>query len=296
MKVTVFTPTYNRAYILENLYRSLQRQSSFDFEWLIVDDGSIDNTRNLIENWIKEDNKFTIVYHYKENGGKCRAINYALDYARGELFFTVDSDDYLTDDAIKKIIEWENGIPNVKKICGFSANIMTKNGIIPNPIFEECYVDCDMGDRYPRKENNFFFIGHDRAWIFYLNIHRKYYYPEYDGEKFMPEAVVWNRMANDGYKIRCFNDAIYVYEQHQDGLTSSINNIFLSNPKGYCLWKKEMNEFFYSSFFIKMKNIYSIYCDLNKKYNEREICDYLETSIFYLKLMKIIQYLKKKRR
>ena len=106
-KITVFTPTYNRAYILENLYRSLQRQSFTDFEWLVVDDGSSDGTKALFERWQQEDNPFPIRYCYKENGGKCRAINYGLKLAQGELFFTVDSDDYLTDDALEKVAIWE---------------------------------------------------------------------------------------------------------------------------------------------------------------------------------------------
>ena len=81
MKITVFTPTYNRAYIIENLYRSLQRQSFRDFEWLIVDDGSTDNTEELINSWIEDNNDFPIRYYKKENGGKCRAINFGVELA-----------------------------------------------------------------------------------------------------------------------------------------------------------------------------------------------------------------------
>ena len=86
-KITVFTPTYNRAYILENLYRSLQRQSYGDFEWLVVDDGSSDGTEALFDRWRREENPFPIRYVRQENGGKCRAINHGLKLARGELFF-----------------------------------------------------------------------------------------------------------------------------------------------------------------------------------------------------------------
>ena len=103
MRITVFTPTYNRAYIIEKLYRSLQHQTFRDFEWLIVDDGSTDNTADIVAIWQHEGNDFPIRYYKKENGGKCRAINYGVDRAEGELFFNVDSDDYLTDDALEKI-------------------------------------------------------------------------------------------------------------------------------------------------------------------------------------------------
>ena len=121
-KITVFTPTYNRAYIIENLYQSLRKQTYTDFEWLVVDDGSADNTQELFEGWQQEDNPFPIRYVKQENGGKCRAINHGLKLARGELFFTVDSDDYLTDDALEKILRWEAELPKDENFCGFSAN------------------------------------------------------------------------------------------------------------------------------------------------------------------------------
>ena len=92
-KITVFTPAYNRAHTLEKLYRSLQRQTFHNFEWLIVDDGSTDGTAKLVNNWQAEENPFPVRYVWQENGGKCRAINYGLELAAGELFFTVDADD-----------------------------------------------------------------------------------------------------------------------------------------------------------------------------------------------------------
>ena len=143
-KITVFTPTYNRAYILENLYRSLQRQSFTDFEWLVVDDGSSDGTKALLERWQKEDNPFPIRYCYKENGGKCRAINYGLKLAQGELFFTVDSDDYLTDDALEKVALWESALPKDQKFCGIVANGGHSPTETPNTRFEEAYLDGNL--------------------------------------------------------------------------------------------------------------------------------------------------------
>ena len=125
MRITVFTPTYNRAYIIENLYRSLQRQTFRDFEWLIVDDGSSDNTEEVIASWQNEGNDFPIRYFKKENGGKCRAINYGVDRAEGELFFNVDSDDYLLDDALEKIDRWERELPKDGKFCGVVGNLGT---------------------------------------------------------------------------------------------------------------------------------------------------------------------------
>ena len=100
--ITIFTPTYNRGYIIEKLYLSLCNQTSNEFEWLVFDDGSTDNHLDLIERFIA-DNKINIRYIYKENGGKHTAINLGVKNANGELFFIVDSDDYLTPDAV----EWK---------------------------------------------------------------------------------------------------------------------------------------------------------------------------------------------
>ena len=140
-QITVFTPTYNRAYILENLYRSLQRQTFQRFEWLIVDDGSADGTEDLVKKWQTEENSFPIRYVWQENGGKCRAINHGLDLAAGELFFTVDSDDYLTDDALEKVARWDAELPKNQKYCGFVGNRGTTPEDTPNRLFEGGYLD-----------------------------------------------------------------------------------------------------------------------------------------------------------
>ena len=213
-KITVFTPTYNRAYILEGLYRSLQRQTWTDFEWLVVDDGSRDGTEALFDRWQREDNPFPIRYVRQENGGKCRAINRGLTLARGELFFTVDSDDYLTDDALEKAVRWERELPRDQKFCGVAGNLGTAPDTTPNTPVPGEYFDGTAFDRYGK-------VDGERAMIFYTRIHRQYPYPEFPGEKFMTEAVAWNRMAGDGYKVRYFNDIIWIYEYKDDGLTRS---------------------------------------------------------------------------
>ena len=139
--VTVFTPTYNRAYILGDLYHSLQRQTCMDFEWLIVDDGSADDTKALVASWQGEENPFPIRYVYQENGGKCRAINRGLKEADGRLFFTVDSDDYLTDDAIEKVIRWEGELPRDGNFCGYVGNRGITPTQTPNRLFPGGYLD-----------------------------------------------------------------------------------------------------------------------------------------------------------
>lgn len=195
MKMTVFTPTYNRAYIIDNLYRSLQHQTFLDFEWLIVDDGSTDDSETVIRRWQAKNNTFQIRYYKKENGGKCSAINMGLELAQGELFFTVDSDDYLTDDALEKVVSWEASLPKNQKFCGVAGNLGTTKDTTSNRIFNLPFFEGSALDRYKM-------VDGERAMVFYTEIHKQYLYPLFKGETFMTEAVTWNRMAADGYKIR----------------------------------------------------------------------------------------------
>lgn len=275
MRITVFTPTYNRRYILDKLYESLKRQTFKDFEWLIIDDGSTDGTQNLIEKWSTNNTEFQIRYYYFENGGKQREINRALDLARGELFFTVDSDDILVDDALEKIDAWEKNLPNSKKFCGLAGSDGDMSGKATNPLFPGEYIDVTFLNRY---EETGLFIGHDRPWVFYTEIHRKYKYPEFKDESFITEAVAWNRMAKDGYQIRCYNDVIYLREHQKDGLTNSILQTLINNPKGYGLWLKEMMQLLRYSWIKRLKVYYSFYCDLRKKYAWKDIGSFIHAS------------------
>ena len=101
--LTVFTPTYNRAYLLPKLYRSLCDQTNKDFIWLIIDDGSIDNTEEIISQWIFED-KIDIKYHYKDNGGMHTGHNLAYKVIETELNVCIDSDDFMPDNAVELIL------------------------------------------------------------------------------------------------------------------------------------------------------------------------------------------------
>lgn len=275
MKITVFTPTYNRAYIIDNLYNSLKKQTFIDFEWLIIDDGSTDCTYEKVKNWSADNTKFPIRYYKFENSGKQKEINRALDLARGELFFTVDSDDLLTADALDKINQWEKTIPQCEKFCGFAGSDGDMTGKAINPIFSEEYVDATFFNRYAETG---MFIGHDRPWVFYTDVHRQYRYPEFEGEKFIAEAVVWNRMAKDGYQIRCFNDVIYLIEHQEDGYTKKISQILIQSPKGYGLWKAEQMSFLKYGFLRRIKEYYIFYCDLQNKYHWRDIAKYIQAS------------------
>lgn len=294
MKITVFTPTYNRAYIIENLYRSLQRQTFRDFEWLIVDDGSTDNTEVLIASWQNDGNDFDIRYYKKENGGKCRAINYGADRARGLLFFNVDSDDYLTDVALEKIAEWEAGLPKDKKFCGVVGNLGTSATETPNTPWPEPYRDASLLERYSEYCEHP--IDGERAWVFYTEIQKKYKYPEFDGENFITPAVTWNRMAHDGYLVRIYDDIIWVYEYLPDGLTASGNKRFIDRPQGHGLWLREKAEFMNVSFSNKFKMYYSFYCDHKHHLSDEKIAEYIGAKVLLIKIASFIYKLKRLRR
>lgn len=288
VKITVFTPTYNRAYIISNLYKSLRRQTFCDFEWLIVDDGSTDNTRDLVRRWQNEENEFIIRYHWQENGGKCRAINKALDLAEGELFFTVDSDDYLTDDALLKVNKWFEEISGNNQLVGIVANRGSSNNYTENYCFQEEYLDKSLLDIYSFKRNGKRVFDGERAFVFYTDFHRKYRYPEFENETFMTEAVAWNRMANDGYKMRFFNDIIWVYKYKDDGLTKAGSKLFLNNPHGFGLWLSEKAEFEGASITEKLKMYYTFTCDLSKMYDSKKIAECIMAPRFLISIMNMI--------
>ena len=290
--VTVFTPTYNRAYILGDLYHSLQRQTCMDFEWLIVDDGSVDDTKALVASWQGEENPFPIRYVYQENGGKCRAINRGLKEADGRLFFTVDSDDYLTDDAIEKVIRWDGELPKDGHFCGYVGNRGITPTQTPNRLFPGGYLDGTALDRYDQ-------VDGERAFVFYTEVHRKYLYPEFPGEKFLTEAVTWDLMAHDGYKMRFYNDIIWIWEYKDDGLTRAGYRVFLENPQGTGLFFRQKAEFLHYSLWNKLTLWYGFATDAMDRCTDEQIASYIGMPKALVPpcrwLHGLVQILKKKR-
>lgn len=286
--ITVFTPTYERAYILPQLYRSLQRQTNKNFEWLVVDDGSTDGTEVLVDSWIRENRDFPIRYVRQDNGGKCRAINRGLQMARGGLFFTVDSDDYLTDDAVEKILSWEAALPKDRPYCGLAGNLGTGPNETPNTPFPGGFFDGTALDRYGA-------VDGERASVFYTEIHRNYLYPEFPGEKFMTEAVAWNRMAADGYGMRYYNDIIWIYEYKEDGLTNSGYRLFLENPQGTGLFFWEKSVFLKYPLSTKLGMWYGFICDNLGRCTDAQTAQYIHAPLWLVKAVKLIHAMKPNR-
>ena len=222
--ITVFTPTYNRAYIIGQLYESLCHQSKLDFEWLVVDDGSTDNTEHLIASFI-EQKRVKIRYIKQANGGKHRAINHGVKVACGELFFIVDSDDRLMPDAIKWI-EQESGYITDKRFAGLS-------GIRIYPDGKKIGGGTDFGiietDAIAIRRK--YHIGGDLAEVYKTEVLRQFPFPDIPNERFCSEGLVWQRIAAH-YNLRYVYKGIYVCDYLQDGLTNNSVRLRLASP-GY---------------------------------------------------------------
>lgn len=221
--ITVFTPTYNRAYTLPKLYQSLCRQTSCDFEWLIVDDGSTDDTEALINGYIAE-GKINIRYYRQANGGKHLAINRGVREARGYLFFIVDSDDYLTDFAVDWIIKTAAPIIHDSRFAGLSGIRVYPNGhkIGGNDNFGT--IDANAIDIRTKH-----FVSGDLAEVYKTDVLCQFPFPEVPGEKFCPESLVWFRIAKK-FIMRYVSCGIYVCEYLSDGLTANIINVRRNSP------------------------------------------------------------------
>lgn len=221
--ITVFTPTYNRAYTLSRLYESLLNQTCPDFEWLIVDDGSTDNTENLVQSFIA-DNKLRIRYYKQPNGGKHRAINRGVQEAKGELFFIVDSDDYLEPMAIENYSSQFNAIRNIPGFAGISGRRKYPDDRIIGSELPFAFIDCTSLELRMK-----YGVSGDMAEAYRTDILKKFPFPEVSGENFCPEAMVWNRIAQI-YKLRFFRQGSYICEYLPGGLTSKIGALRMKSP------------------------------------------------------------------
>ena len=232
-EITVLTPCYNREKLLQKLYNSLCNQDCKDFVWLIIDDGSTDNTGEYI-NEIKGKGDFPIVYHKKKNGGKHTALNYAYQYINTTLTFIVDSDDTLTRDAISTVKDTLNKYRNETDICGFSFLRGKPNGGylsvsgVPKDGMKETFVQCRINRN----------IGGDMAEVWYTHCLKEFPFPEYHGETFLGEDIVWVKMAQK-YKMRFFNKVIYISDYLEDGLTNNRRKHNIKSPNG-CVARAEV--------------------------------------------------------
>ena len=253
--ITVFTPTYNRGNLLNRLYQSLCKQNYKEFEWIIVDDGSLDDTSSIV-NIIQDKHPcgdFSILYYKKENGGKHTAVNTGVQKAHGDLFFIADSDDVLPPNALQTVAEvWEQTKydNSIGGICGFDGDI-NDGSIIGTGFPKEVhllnielsnhinisYIDATTRDvRFKLK------VDGDMKEVFRTSVLREFPFPEIKGERFCPEVLVWNRIASK-YKLRHINKIIYLVEYQQDGITSAITRSRMNSPIASTMTYAEMLDY-----------------------------------------------------
>lgn len=234
--LTIFTPIFNRAYIIRNLYESLCRQTNKNFIWLVVNDGSTDNVDSLIKSFINE-RKLEIQYIKQKNSGKHVAHNTAVKNCKTEMFVCVDSDDYLTDDAVQTIYdEWEN-IQSNEKIAGIlglrgSSPDKPLGTWIPNGL-----KTASIFDLYEK----FKFKG-DTILVFKTSVLKNYYFPVFGNEKFVTEAVIYDQISQK-YEMKLVNKILYICKYLDDGLTKNINTIHRQNPNGYIYFLNQRIKF-----------------------------------------------------
>jgi len=225
--LTIFTPTYNRAYLLDRLYKSLCGQSCTDFIWMIIDDGSDDNTREIVQNW-KQDNIIQIEYHYKTNGGMHTAHNLALELIVTELNMCIDSDDYIPNGAIAKLLEfWQ--INKNDKYAGILGLDAFENGnIVSGKMFPN---NIKSGKYYLLKK--LYGLEGDVKFVYRTEIIKKYpHYPVFEGERLTPLGYKY-RIIDQDYDMLFFNEVICIVEYMIDGSSNTIYKQYFRSPKGF---------------------------------------------------------------
>ena len=228
--LTIFTPAYNRAYTLHLGYEALLRQTSKDFEWLIIDDGSTDNTRELVESWIAE-NKIPIRYHYQENQGMHGAHNTAYRLINTELNTCIDSDDYMPDDAVEKIIAfWRKyGSKQVAGIVGLDADFEGK--LIGTP-FKENNVPIRLSHFYNQGGKG------DKKYVYRSDIICNYPdYPIFQGEKYVSLGYKYELIEQD-YPVLTMNEVLVNVEYRPDGSSLNMFRQYIKNPQGFAFIRK----------------------------------------------------------
>ncbi len=225
-KLTVFTPAYNRAHTLPRAFEALKKQSDKRFVWLIVDDGSTDNTREVVESFQKEDCGFKIEYVYKENGGMHTAHNLAYKLIKTELNTCIDSDDTIGDEAVGKILDfWEkNGSDEFAGIVGFDTDF---EGKVIGSRFPEDLKKTTLGAYYKNGGSG------DKKLVYRTDVVKKYPpYPEYEGEKLVPLGSLYTLIDQD-YELLVLDEALCRVEYQPDGSGASIFRQYRQSPKGF---------------------------------------------------------------
>lgn len=225
--LTVFTPAYNRAHTLPRTYESLCNQTNKNFVWMIIDDGSTDNTKELVNEWQSVDNGFEIEYFYKKNGGMHTAHNKAYENIKTEINVCIDSDDMMPVDAVDKILTfWEKyGSDTVAGIVALDADMSGK--ILGTELPKE------ITRTTTTKLYGKFGVTGDKKFIYRTDVINSVpEYPEFDGEKLVPLGYKYNLVAQK-YEMLLMNEVVCLVDYQQDGSTNTIFKQYLQSPRGF---------------------------------------------------------------
>lgn len=229
--LTIFTPAYNRAHTIIRTYESLKKQNCKDFIWLIIDDGSKDNTSELVKQWKNEANGFEIRYIYKENGGMHTAHNTAYEYIDTELNMCIDSDDCIAEEAVSKIRDKWNEIKN-KDYAGIIGLDSDMKGEIIGKGFSNELVETTLSDYYANGGSG------DKKLVYRTDVINQYPdYPVFEGERYVSLAYKY-RLIDQNYKLAVLNQILANVDYQKDGSSATMWKQYVKNPKGFAFWRK----------------------------------------------------------
>ncbi len=228
--LTIFTPTYNRSQTLRRTYQSLCSQTCKEFVWLIIDDGSKDDTKTLVRSWQKESTGFQIKYVYKENGGMHTAHNTAYENIDTELNTCIDSDDAMPSDAVEKILKRWAGVDH-KKYAGIMGLDADFDGKIIGTSFPDGLTECTVSGFYARGGTG------DKKLVYRTDLICSYPpYPVFEGEKYVSLAYKY-LLIDQQYKMNLLNEVLCNVEYQPDGSTNTMWANYLNNTKGWRFWR-----------------------------------------------------------
>lgn len=245
--LSILTPSYNRANYLSAIFHCLCQQTMATFEWLIVDDGSTDDTAHVVETIQQsKTTAFPIRYFRKANGGKHTAVNLGVKEAQGELVLILDSDDELLPNAVETIarrwVETQQSMSSgsMQTIGGMAFCMAHRNGeSITNMLQPQQTLPIEAHEIDLRYKYG---IQGDLCEVFRTDVLRKFPFPEIPGERFCPEQLVWFRIARQ-YKLRVYSDTIYLRDYLDGGLTDNIIRIRMNSPISTCMTYAEMMDY-----------------------------------------------------
>ncbi|GIV19463.1 MAG: glycosyl transferase [Armatimonadota bacterium] len=251
---TVFTPTHNRAHTLRKPFESLLQQTFRDFEWLVVDDGSTDNTRDLIEAWAREA-WFPVRYFYQTHKHKKAAFNLAAREAQGYLLADLDSDDEFFPDTLETFYRVWHEIPEEQRerFVGVTGLCVYENGqVVGDPFPYECF-DASVLDVELYKWK----LKGDKSGCMRVDLLRRFPFPE-DVQGYVVLNIVWEQIARAGYLTRFINKPVLLVHETPNSLIRT-GNQNIKYAEGLGQWTAitldaDLSKYFWRNpvFFIKL--------------------------------------------